>query len=218
MTIQSVKFPKDKFTVSEAKEWLKEHKFKYGKVDNRGKFYKFKQVNPNEFDNYTTNVLPNGIELIIAFKEGGDIDLHSLLPKIPLNPPGFKYLGPNNPLSEQVDLETGIPRPGHEPTNDLDRISLKHDLLYNRAEEEGINKKDILQRKHYADAIFIKEAELTPGKSWWEKAWNWISRKIIGGKMKLGLGITADHVIDNLKNAKTKDKIMQYLNTKVYVY
>ena len=71
-------------------------------------------------------------------------DLHAALPKVPLNPPGYKYLGPNNPLEKQVDLETGIPKDGNEPTNALDAIALKHDLLYYYAEKDGVDKADTL--------------------------------------------------------------------------
>jgi hypothetical protein len=217
MGVQSVRFPKNKFSIEECKQWLKDHHFKHGKVDKHGNFYKFRQTDPSEFTNYVTKVLNNGIELIIGFKQGGDIDLHSLLPKIPLVPPGFNYLGPNNPLEKQVDMETGIPRKGHEPTNNLDKIALKHDLLYNKAEKEGKSKGDILKMKHAADKIFVEEAEAAPSNGWWEKAWNWISRNIIKGKLKLGLGISDYNVISNLKKFKTKEAMLDYINNSGHI-
>jgi hypothetical protein len=150
---------------------------------------------------------------------GGDLDfdLHSALPKIPLNPPGYKYLGPNNPLEDQVDLQTGLPKPGNEPSNDLDAIALKHDLLYYYAELEGKDKADILKRKHLADEIFIKEAEASPGKTWREKFWNWISRNIINAKMKLGMGITEEDILSKINKAGNKKSILKYLRENVHI-
>src|SRR5438552_11187368 len=121
---------------------------------------------------------------MVKKKRGGDIDLHSLLPKTPLNPPGFRYLGPNNPLEKQVD-EHGIPHKGQEPTSALDAIALKHDLLYDRAErmakprangEPGINKDDVLRMKHEADKIFVEEAKQAPKENLYQRIMNWIAR------------------------------------------
>jgi Phospholipase A2-like domain len=121
-------------------------------------------------------------------KTRGGLDLHAMLPKVALTPPGFRYMGPNNPLEEQVDLETGIPRPGHEPKNNMDRIALKHDLLYHKAEQSGRSKNEILRMKHEADRIFIAEAEATERENWYQRFWNWAARNLIKAKLKLGMG------------------------------
>ena len=147
-------------------------------------------------------------------KTGGG-DLHAMLPKIPINPPGYKYLGPNNPLETQVDLETGIPRPGNEPTNGLDAIAMKHDLLYYYAEKDGKSKEDVLKRKHAADEIFVKEAQAFEGKTWSEKFWKWISKNLINAKMKLGLGLTENDIKDKIFKARNKKDILNYLRENV---
>ena len=230
-SIQSILFRKDKWSERNAFKWLEDHNYSTNKIDRRGNFYRFRQISPSEFDKYRTKRTPEGIDFIFGYKEnvedvedpkhiveGGKFDLHKHLPKIPLNPPGFNYLGPNNPLDKQVDLETGVPNPGHEPTNALDTIALKHDLLYHLAETEGSNEEDVLRRKHLADEIFVKEAEQTEGKTWKEKFWNWLSRNIIKGKMKLGLGLTEEHIKSRIHELKTKNNIRKYLHENVYIF
>ena len=169
----------------------------------------------SDFNNSKTIRLKPNTRL--ATKGSGDFDFHSALPKTPLNPPGYKYLGPNNPLEDQVDLNTGIPRPGNEPKNDLDRIALKHDLLYYHAEKDGLDKRDVLKKKHLADEILIKECKATPGKTWGEKAMNWISRNLISLKMKLGMGINEDDIKLKLHKIKTKRELLKYLKENVQI-
>lgn len=48
--IQSILFDKDKWTVDRAKEWLKDHGYKYGKVDTTDKYHRFRQLDPKQFD------------------------------------------------------------------------------------------------------------------------------------------------------------------------
>jgi len=64
MVVQSVLIPKT-FTIEYAKNWLKEHKYKYNKIDVTDKFYRFRQTEPNPSKRYYTKVLDNGVELII---------------------------------------------------------------------------------------------------------------------------------------------------------
>ena len=74
-------------------------------------------------------------------QEGSAIDLHNLLPKIPLILPGHRYAGPNNPLEQQIQMDKLVNDPGtgkvdrnsifinprNEPTSPLDEIALRHD-------------------------------------------------------------------------------------------
>ena len=58
--------------------------------------------------------------------EGGKIDIHSLIRKLPRPKDGFtlpnhKYTGPWNPLETQLD-ENDKPLPGQEPYNQVDEI------------------------------------------------------------------------------------------------
>ena len=67
MVLQSVLIPKSKFTLKEAKKWIREHGYKesfYGKdVDITEKFYRFRQAAPKHGEYYVKK-LSNGVELI----------------------------------------------------------------------------------------------------------------------------------------------------------
>ena len=48
--LQTILFPKDKFTLRQARAWLKEHEFKDEKVDETENAYRFRQLPPGNFD------------------------------------------------------------------------------------------------------------------------------------------------------------------------
>lgn len=64
--IQSIAFPKETYDVKRAKKWLKEVGTKYKKADMTENFIRFRQEDPDEFGEYKTKVLPNGIQIILA--------------------------------------------------------------------------------------------------------------------------------------------------------
>ena len=66
--IQSVLISKDKFSFIEAKNWLKEHKFKYIKLDETGRFCRFRQFDPIKGKKYRNKKVANGIELVTMIK------------------------------------------------------------------------------------------------------------------------------------------------------
>ena len=70
--IQSVIFDKDKWTLTQAKGYLKKHGYKAsfnGKsVDETKRFYRFRQANPKRFKNYFTKNLTKGVKLVIGNK------------------------------------------------------------------------------------------------------------------------------------------------------
>ena len=72
--IQSVLFPSNRYSIEEAKTWLKKHKLKFNKVDVKSdKFSRWRQVNPEKlkkkgFDKYFTYKLKNKVEYIVAYK------------------------------------------------------------------------------------------------------------------------------------------------------
>ena len=60
------------------------------------------------------------------------MDIHKLIGKLPapkkgFTLPGHKYTGPYNPLDDQLDVND-IPIIGQEPFNNVDDISMKHDI------------------------------------------------------------------------------------------
>lgn len=73
--VQSVIFKKSKYSLEEAKKWLKENKYKDKGVDEKKEFWRFRQLNPatvkqKGFGHYITKPLNNsGVELIIVYKE-----------------------------------------------------------------------------------------------------------------------------------------------------
>ena len=72
--VQSVIFKKDIFSVSKAKKWLKEHKYKVVKVDRTSGMLRFRQIEPMEvekmgFTEYRTKSLgDSGVELVLVYK------------------------------------------------------------------------------------------------------------------------------------------------------
>ena len=62
--LQTVLFPKNKYTVQSAIRWLINHKYTSQKVDITGNFYRFRQRTPISYGAYYTVKLPNGIELV----------------------------------------------------------------------------------------------------------------------------------------------------------
>jgi len=73
--VQSVIFKKSKYSLEDAKKWLRENKYKYKGVDEKKVFWRFRQLNPmtvkrKGFSHYITKPLDNsGVELIIVYKE-----------------------------------------------------------------------------------------------------------------------------------------------------
>jgi hypothetical protein len=65
MLIQSIVFPKNKYTGPEAITWLKLHNKKHHKVDETANTFRFRQEEPISGANYYTKQLPNGINLVI---------------------------------------------------------------------------------------------------------------------------------------------------------
>ena len=72
--VQSVIFKKSKYSVAEAKKWLKENKYKSPKVDETENMLRFRQMSPTMVDKkgyteYRNKPLgKSGIELILAYK------------------------------------------------------------------------------------------------------------------------------------------------------
>lgn len=62
--LQTVLFPKSKFTMYEAIQWLINHGHTHHKIDITKKFYRFRQHDPLPHGQYYTVSLPNGVELV----------------------------------------------------------------------------------------------------------------------------------------------------------
>ena len=72
--VQSIIFDKSKFNLEQARQFLKDNKYKDKGVDEKKKFWRFRQYNPltvkrKGYSHYITKPLENGIELIICYKD-----------------------------------------------------------------------------------------------------------------------------------------------------
>ena len=86
------------------------------------------------------------------------MDIHKVIGYLP-HPkkgwvlPSHKYTGPYNPLDEQ--LSNDIPVSGQEPFNNVDEISLRHDICY----------RDKPSEKKQCDKIMLNELKLLQPKN-----------------------------------------------------
>ena len=117
-------------------------------------------------------------------KYGQGVDIHKLIGRLPKpkggwTPGSYKYMGPYNPLSEQLSYnkDTGeVIKWNVKPKNKLDKISAYHDICYDR----GGNKGD-------CDKTMVKAIDQIP---WEDKPWGSTAvRNLINTKQKLGLGL-----------------------------
>jgi Putative phage serine protease XkdF len=67
---QSVVIPKDKFSLEEARQWLRDHDYEVPEVDETEASYRFRQFPPSQCiaGSYASMPLPNGITLVVCRK------------------------------------------------------------------------------------------------------------------------------------------------------
>ena len=63
MALQTILFPRSKFTLESAFKWLEAHNHSHKKVDMTDHFIRFRQLPPG-FNKYYTKTLENGVELV----------------------------------------------------------------------------------------------------------------------------------------------------------
>ena len=119
---------------------------------------------------------------------GSSIDIHKVIgllpkPKRGFTLPGHKYTGPYNPLEKQLD-QNDQPIRGQEPYNEVDRISLFHDICY--------RDNDSKEGKKECDSKMLKSLKELKARSAREKFDKFLVKSIIGTKHKLGLGVKSD--------------------------
>lgn len=125
--------------------------------------------------------------------DGGAIDVHKLIGKLPkpkkgFTLPGHKYTGPYNPLEKQLkyDKNTGeILEIYDRPASQTDAIAMQHDVHYSVC-------KDDRKCKNKADRKMVKALDNVPYN---EKQWgHWLARNLINTRQKLGLGVKPKNV------------------------
>lgn len=100
-------------------------------------------------------------------------------PKAGWTPPGYKYMGPYNPLDKQLqyDPATGeVLKWNVKPYNKVDEIAAHHDICYDMGKNKG-----------ECDRQMVKSLDSIPYRDM--PKWGMIARTIINNKQKLGLGI-----------------------------
>lgn len=109
---------------------------------------------------------------------------NNLLNKLPLKNvhlPGHKFTGPFTELDKRVDLATGKPKPGFEPYNKVDEISMRHDICYNKYS-------DTASRNNICDKQMLSELNSLKPSGFREGVDKAITTAAIGAKYKLGFG------------------------------
>jgi len=80
--IQSILVPKKYFTQKQAIKYIKEH-FKFKKIDETTKYYRFRQFRPNKNSDYISKKLNNGVILVIEYGEmGGSLPVDTIYKSI----------------------------------------------------------------------------------------------------------------------------------------
>ena len=72
--LQTVLFPKSKFSTFQCNNWLIDHGYENNGVDIKKNFYRYRQIDPvllkiNGYTEYINRPLINGIELVFAYKK-----------------------------------------------------------------------------------------------------------------------------------------------------
>jgi hypothetical protein len=66
MRVQSLLFPRDRWTKPKARAWLKEHGYKSRKVDETDRYYRFRQEDPDQFTVLRTKDFGENIKAIVG--------------------------------------------------------------------------------------------------------------------------------------------------------
>ena len=98
------------------------------------------------------------------------------------------FTGANTQLHLRLD-ENDIPHNWSKPTDPIDSISMSHDIQYRDIENSEISNEEKLNQKHIADNIMIQKLKSLPNLTFKQKIKSFIVQKILGAKVKFGLGI-----------------------------
>ena len=101
---------------------------------------------------------------------------------------GYSYLGANTRLDKRLN-SNDEPYENERPINMLDTIAMYHDISYRDAELYNTTKEDILKAKHLADQKMLENLNNYHPTSVGESILWSLTKKIIGPKLKLGLGV-----------------------------
>lgn len=67
--LHAILFPKDKYSLNDAKEWLKNHNYRYIHNRQTKNIWRFRIKEQIKDYNFFTKVLNNGVELVFMYKQ-----------------------------------------------------------------------------------------------------------------------------------------------------
>ena len=140
-------------------------------------------------------------------KHGRNIDAHKLIgksprPKTGFTPGEYKYLGPYNPLENQLkyDKNGKITKWHVKPYNKVDELAAHHDVCYSL----GKNKGD-------CDRQMVKSLDQIPYGEM--RKWGQTARFLINAKQKLGMGIKSEN--QKKPSSNWQEKLADELHTPI---
>lgn len=68
--VQTVLVPRSRFSLAEAKAWVRHAGFTVSKVDTTANYYRFRQHAPGGYARFATKSVRDGVKLVIGFKGG----------------------------------------------------------------------------------------------------------------------------------------------------
>lgn len=131
LSIQSLLFPKDKFTESQAKKWARDHGFKVMKVDVTENFIRLRQKSPSNFKNFRTKELEGsgGVKAIFVSKNASKFAGFLIMKHISKFSDSYhEILGPED-LKMPMEAELRIMRTGENRDGEVTLGELGDSLL-----------------------------------------------------------------------------------------
>lgn len=131
---------------------------------------------------------------LMSLQEGGKIDFHNILSKLPGMPwakykgekhlPSYNFLGPQTALDKRLDSD-GNPLPHSVPINRVDAAAYRHDLAYRDAGET-------LEAKHQADRQMIEELDAISNPSLRERIDRFLTKSAMKAKLAVGASLAKE--------------------------
>ena len=236
--IQSVIFSKDNWTLDNSKKWLKRRKRKYkniSDVDETDTSYRYRQVEPSEFNKYRTNKKKNGISFILGYNKDDNVKepiidnsiegsgLRDTSLKLfpyefdwakypgekhlpPIDGLSFNYFGPGSRLDIRLkDIDSGI----YEPKVGEEPTCGVDNAAYIHDIRYTLAGDD-LSKQNEADLEMVENLKQVKPKSSYEAFAKWLGIGIMSAKAKLGLGIDDDIMEKHGYGIETNEEFDKY--------
>ena len=119
----------------------------------------------------------------ISFKTQGSGLINKAINKLPfeMHLPGYNYAGPGTNLAKRLKPDL-TPQPWSQPINRIDNAAYHHDVCY-------LKNKDTKTRNKVCDKAMLEDLKSIQNPTLRERLDRSIVDKIIGTKMKFGLGL-----------------------------